>query len=287
MMRFALKKRPVEPPGPRRNQWKDPYGESAAQQVSRAKQAKRMVFARRAAWLAGATLLVCFITGVVKYSGPLFQHALEIQTITVEGVHHLDKQKVIELAQIKPGMPLHHILTTALEERIASHPWVKQAEVSRVPFHELRISVIERKPAVIVRAESQNFLSDDEGHLLTRLGQADDDAFPLVTGIDLQGFLQGADSVRRSVISGIELARVIGQTIEGRLQVHAENPTNLVAFIQGIRFQFGEEALGEQWKRFQRVKPTLRPLNFDGERRGVSEVDLRYDNRIIVREGGG
>jgi cell division protein FtsQ len=286
-MRFALKKRPVEPPGPRKNQWKDPQGESAAQQVNRVKRARRRAFARRVAWLTGATFLVCLITGAVKYSGPMLQHVLEIQTITVEGVHHIDKQKVIELAQIKPGMPLHHIITTTLEERIESHPWVKQAEVSRVLFHELRISVIERKPAVVVRAESQNFLSDEEGHLLTRLGQADDDAFPLVTGVELQGFLQGADSVRRSIISGIELARVIGQTIEGRLQVHAENPTNLVAFIQGIRFQFGQEALGEQWKRFQRVKPTLKPLNFDGEGRGVSEVDLRYDNRIIVREGGG
>ena len=286
-MRFSLKKRPVESPGPRRNQWKDLHGESAIQKVSRAKRVRRLMFARRVAWLAGATLFICFIMGAVEYSGPIFQHALEIQTITVEGVHHIDKHKVIELAQIKPGMPLHHVITTTLEERIASHPWIKQAEVSRVPLHELRISIIERKPAVVVRAESQNFLSDDEGHLLTRLGQADDDAFPLVTGIDLQGFLQGADPVRRSIISGIELARVIGQTIEGRLQVHAENPANLVAFIQGIRFQFGEEALGEQWKRFQRVKPTLRPLNFDGERRGVSEVDLRYDNRIIVREGGG
>jgi cell division protein FtsQ len=87
-------------------------------------------------------------------------------------------------------------------------------------------------------------------------------------------------------MSGIELARVIGHTFDGRLRVQAESQTNLVALVQGVRFRFGEESVEEQWERFQRVKPTLKSLNFDGAGRGISEVDLRYDNRIIVREGG-
>jgi cell division protein FtsQ len=53
-----------------------------------------------------------------------------------------------------------------------------------------------------------------------------------------------------------------------------------------VQFQFGDEAVGEQWERFQRVKPTLKTLNFDGRSRGANEVDLRYENRIIVRERG-
>jgi cell division protein FtsQ len=88
------------------------------------------------------------------------------------------------------------------------------------------------------------------------------------------------------VVSGIELAKVVGQSFEGRLQVLADNPSNLVALVQGMRFQFGDEALKEQWDRFRRVKPTLKARNIDGQGRGVSEVDLRYENRIIVREGG-
>ena len=68
--------------------------------------------------------------------------------------------------------------------------------------------------------------------------------------------------------------------------MNAENPSNLIALVQGVRFQFGEAAVGEQWERFQRVKPTLKTLNFDGRGRGANEVDLRYENRIVVREGG-
>jgi cell division protein FtsQ len=220
------------------------------------------------------------------YSGPALQDLLEIKTIGVEGVYHLDKQQVLDLAKVKPGAPLHHIVTTAIKEQVEAHPWVKTADVTRVPFHELRISVSERKPAAIVRTESQNFLCDEDGHVLNRLGQLDNEALPLVTGIDLPGLVQGTESVRHAVVSGIELARVVGQSFDGRLHVLADNPSNLVALVQGMRFQFGDEALKEQWERFRRVKSTLKAQNFDGLRRNVREVDLRYENRIIVREGG-
>ncbi|MBL8038480.1 MAG: FtsQ-type POTRA domain-containing protein [Nitrospira sp.] len=286
-MRFSLRTRRTEPTAPRMNRWKDPQGERAVKQAGRTRTTRRKVVGRLAVVLTAVTILGWLITITVTYSSRMVRELLEIHTITVEGVHHLDKQKVIELAQVKQGMPLHQVVPATVEEQIESHPWIKEAQVSRVPFHELRIAVVERKPAAIVRAASQNFLSDEEGHVLSKLGQADDDTFPLVTGIDLDGLLKGTDVVRRSIMSGIELARVIGQTFEGRLRVQAENQTNLVAFIQGVRFRFGEESVEEQWERFQRVKPTLKSLNFDGAGRGVSEVDLRYDNRIIVREGGG
>ena len=285
-MRFLGRRRRPPPTGPRKNQWKDPQGERTAKEVSRAKTARRKTQVRWVGWTIGTGLIVGLVVTGVKYSGPALQTLLEIKTITVEGDHYIDKQKVLELARVKPGTGLHHIITRVVEEQVESHPWIKEVEVTRVPFHELRISLVERIPAAVIRADSQNFLTDAEGHVLTRLGQTDNDALPLVTGIDSKGLLEGTESVRRVIASGIELAKLVGQTFEGRLQVNAENPSNLVALVQGVRFQFGEEAVGEQWERFRRVKPTLKTLNFDGHRRGASEVDLRYENRIVVREGG-
>ena len=286
-MRVSFRKQRAEPAVPRLNRWKDQSGERAVMQGGRIRTAKRKVAVRLGVLVTGLAILGWLITTAVTYSSRIVRDLLEIHTITVEGVHHLDKQKVIELAQVRQGMSLYQVMPTTVEEQIEAHPWIKEAQVSRVLLHELKIAVIERKTAAIVRSASQNFLSDEEGHILTKLGQVDDDTFPLVTGVDLDGLLKGTDVVRRSIMSGIELARVIGHTFDGRLRVQAENQTNLVALIQGVRFRFGEESVEEQWERFQRVKPTLKSLNFDGVGRGVSEVDLRYDNRIIVREGGG
>ena len=285
-MRFLGKKRRPPPAGPRKNQWKDSQGERAAKNAIRTKTARRKALARWIGVMTGMAFVAWFIVMGVKYSGPALQMLLEIKIITVEGVHHIDKQKVLDLAKVKPGIALHHIVTRVMKEQLESHPWIKEAEVTRVPFHELRISLVERIPAAIIRTDSQNFLTDAEGHVLTRLGQTDNDALPLVTGIDSKGLLEGTESVRKVIASGIELAQLMGQTFEGRLQVNAENPSNLVALVQGMRFQFGEEAVGEQWERFRRVKPTLKTLNFDGHGRRANEVDLRYGNRIVVREGG-
>lgn len=286
-MQFLGKKRRSSPVEPRKNQWKDPQGEKVGKEASRTKTARRKTLAR---WV-GVTLGMAFVTWVlvmsVKYSGSALQALLEIKTISVEGGHHVDRQKVLELAKVKPGTGLHHIVTGVIKEQVESHPWIKEAEVTRVPFHELRITLVERTPAAVIRADSQNFLTDAEGYVLTRLGQIDMDAFPLVTGIDSKGLLEETESVRQVIAAGIELAHLVGKTFEGRLQVNAENPSNLVALVQGVRFQFGDAAVGEQWERFRRVKPTLKTLNFDGRGRGASEVDLRYENRIVVREGGG
>lgn len=285
-MRFLRRKRRSTPVGPRKNQWRDPQGERAAKEASVARTTRRKVVVRGFGLVTGLVLVAGVILMGVKYSGPALQTLLQIETITVEGGHHIDKQKVLELAKVKPGTGLHHIVTRTIKEQVESHPWVKEAEVTRVPFHELHISLVERVPAAVIRADSQNFLADREGHVLTKLGQVDDDALPLVTGIDFKGLMEGAESVRRIISSGIELARLVGQTFDGRLQVNAENPSNLVALVQGVRFQFGEASVGEQWERFQRVKPTLKHLNVDGRRHGTNEVDLRYQSRVVVREGG-
>jgi len=236
--------------------------------------------------LVGAVLLGWGLVTAWKLSGPAMKRLLEIRAVTVEGVHQIQKQELIDLVALRPGTALHQIITTGIEYQVKSHPWVKEAIVTRVPFHELRITVVERKPAAIVRIGSDNFLCDDGGHVLARLGQADNEALPMVTGIDLKGFIQGDGGVRHAIISGIELAKLVGETYGGRLQVNAANPSNLVASVRGVQFQFGDQAMDEQWGRFQRVKPTLKMLNFDGRGRGVNEVDLRYENRIIVRERG-
>jgi cell division protein FtsQ len=289
-MRLFTKRSRSRHTGPRLNQWRGPRAGEAASRHAEARRARTIaVWKRRlrlAGLLAGATLCGWGAVTAAKYAGPTLVRLLEIRSITVEGAHQIQKQEVIDLVGVKPGTALHQIATASIKRQVESHPWVKEAVVTRVPFHELRISITERKPAAIVRIGSENFLSDDGGHVLARLGQADNEALQMVTGIDLKGFIQGDGGVRQAIVFGIELAKLVGHTYDGRLQVNAANPSNLVASVRGVQFQFGDDPLGEQWERFQRVKPTLKTLNFDGRGRGANEVDLRYDHRIIVRERG-
>jgi len=291
MKRWTITRRSAQRPiGPRQNQWKGSRSNQAASQsrVARRAQvvAKGRQFVRWSAIGVGAVFVGWAAVVGVQRSGPFFQRLLEIKSVTVEGVHQIKKQELVDRLALKPGTPLHHILTTVMKERVESHPWVKEAVITRVPFHELRISVVERKPAAIVQANSENFLSDEDGHVLARLGQGDNVVLPMVTGLDSRELLRGDADVRRAVKSGVELARLVGQSIDGRLQVNAANPANLVASVRGVQFQFGEDAVSDQWERFQRIKPSLKAVTFDGHGRGGNEIDLRYENRVIVRERG-
>lgn len=289
-MRWFVKRRTRQPVGPRKNQWGEARSgqgmsqRAGAGRVRAAAQWRTLLCRGRLA--AGAVLIGwAFVMGV-RHSGPALQRLLEIKTVTVQGLHHIDQREVIDLVGLKPGTALHQIVTTRIQEQVEAHPWVKEAVVSRVPFHELRISVIERKPAAVIRAGSETFLSDETGQVLASLGQADDDTLPMVTGLDASTLLRGDERVRRVIASGIELAKLVGHTYEGRLEVNVEHPSNPVASVRGVQFQFGQESVSDQWERFRRVKPALKTLNFDGRGSGAHEVDLRYENRIIVRERG-
>ena len=236
--------------------------------------------------IIGMALIGWTIAMGVRHAGPFFERLLEVKEVTVEGVRHVDKQEVVDLVKLKPGTPLYLIVSSGIKERVESHPWIKEAEVARVPFHELRISVVERTPAAVVRAGSENFLSDGEGHVLALLSHADDHSLPMVTGVDPRALLRGDEVVRRAIVSGIELAKLVGKTYKGRLRVHAENPSNLVASVRGVRFHFGEEPVGHQWSRFQQVKSAVKTVDFDGYGDIVNDVDLRFKNRVVVRERG-
>lgn len=291
MKRWAVRRQETpRPAGLRQNQWKGSRAESAAKQARMARRAQRWatirtVF-RRSAIVAGVVMAGWAIVAGLNAAGPMMQRWLEVNTVTVEGLHRIPRQQVLEQVDLPPGTPLYHVVTETIKERVESHPWVKEAVVTRVPFHEVRISIVERAPAAVIRSGSENFLSDEEGHVLAKLGQEDESALPMVIGIDPKGLAQGDAAVRHAVKSGVELARLVGHSFDGRLQVNAANPANLVASVLGVQFQFGQDRLSDQWERFQRVKPSLKTLTFDGQNRGASEVDLRYDNRVIVRERG-
>jgi cell division protein FtsQ len=235
-------------------------------------------------WIVGLAVLVGVLTIVTRQMGPVFQSWLEIREVEVEGLHHVTKGEVLERLVLKPGMGLHQVSTAFLAERVRTHAWIKEATVERRPPHLLYVAVVERTPAVIVRSGVDHWLGDESGYLLAKLGRQDDRTLPLLTGLDPQALERGEAGVRNMVQSGAVLAKLIGSTFDGRVEVDLTNSSNVVASTGGVRFQFGGDSLVDQWDRFRKVKPSLKSAGAGGGKREVSEIDLRFDNRVIVRE---
>jgi cell division protein FtsQ len=287
-MKVFMRKQAVPAIGPRLNQWK---GARASQVSDQRQQARREKFVSRGRrtlrvgqWIAGLAVLVWGLTMVTREMGPLLQDWLEIREVEVEGIHHVAKQEVMARLVLNPGMGLHQVSTALLAERVRTHAWIKEATVERRPPHLLHITVLERTPAAVIRTGADHWLSDESGYFLAKLGREDDQTLPLLIGLDPQSFQRGDAGVRNAVQSGVVLAKLIANTLDGRVEVDLTNSSNVVASANGVRFQFGSDSLVDQWERFRKVKPSFKTDSFDGRKRAVSEIDLRYDNRVIVRE---
>jgi cell division protein FtsQ len=287
-MKMILRKRPTPPVGPRLNQWKGLRASQATDQRQQARRGKLVLRWRRTLrmgqWMVGLAVLAWGLAMVTQEVGPILEDWLEIREIEVEGIHHVTKTEVLARLALNPGMGLHQADTALLAGRVQAHPWVKEATVERRPLHLLHVTVLERTPAAIIRTGADHWLSDENGYLLAKLGRQDDETLPLLTGLEPQSLQRGEVRVRNAVQSGVVLAKLIANTLDGRVEVDLANFSNVVASANGVRFQFGDDSLVNQWERFRKVNPSFKTAASDDRKRMVSEIDLRYDNRVIVRE---
>src|SRR5512146_48156 len=289
-MKLSFRTKRAESAGHRVNQWKGSRATLAADQRLQARRSRQAARCRTAlrvtGWLAGTALVLWAGTAAVRAIGPVIHRGLEIRDVRVEGIHQVTRQDVLDRLALKRGLALHQVSLTYLAERLQAHPWIKEATVERLPLHELRVTIVERKPAAIVRTGSEHTLTDEEGVVLARLGGRDETALPLLTGPDAKALHQGDKRLRQTIQSSIQLAKAMAHSVDGRVEIDISNPAGLIASAKGVRFQFGSDALLEQCDRFTKVKAASKMMTWEGKKREGSEVDLRYDNRVIVRERG-
>lgn len=287
-MKVLLRKKAAPAIGPRVNQWKGARVSQVSDHRQQARRGKLVSLGRRALrigqWIVGLAVLAWGLTTATQEMGPVLQDWLEIREIEVEGIHHVTKPEVLERLVLKPGVGLHQVSTAFLAERVQAHAWIKEATIERRPPHLLHVTVLERTPAVIIRIGADHWLSDESGYLLAKLGRQDDETLPLLTGLEPQAIQRGEARARNAIQSGVVLAKLIANTLDGRVEVDLANPANVVASASGVRFQFGDDSLVDQWERFRKVKPSFKTASSEGRKREVTEIDLRYDNRVIVRE---
>ncbi len=287
--RVSLQGRKKRAEGPRPNQrhGRGPEPGSAAWGRRREKRHRSLRRGLRfAGWLMLSGLAVWGAPVVSREVGSVIRQWFAIQAVTVQGLDRVTRQEILDRLSLKENATLFSVHPQELADRLAAHPWIKTVEIRRVPFHELQVTVAERKPAAVVRTASGGLLTDDEGHVLSKVGGGDEPTLPLLTGIDSKGLLDGDPAARRATKAGVDLANLVAQTLGGRVEVDVGNPANLVASVRGVRFQFGRSPVDEQWERFRRIRPALRSVTFDEDGHGPSEIDLRYSGRVIVRERG-
>jgi cell division protein FtsQ len=265
----------------------------AAHEAGQTAKSRLVRFGRRlmkALYAVG--LLGLFVAGcaglfvLVRELGPLTREWFVVRQVIVEGLDHVTRREVMARLALKPDTTLYALNPNWLAERLKQHPWIKEATVALVPFHEVRVSIIERSPSAVVRTMTENLLVDEEGYVLARLGTKDDPSLPILFGVDPRALLQGKPDAKYAVKAGTELSRLIAGTVGGRADINVAHLSNLVASVQGMRFQFSASSMDQQWHRFLQMRPAFRDVAFDHDGERGQEFDLRYRDRVIIRGKG-
>jgi cell division septal protein FtsQ len=207
---------------------------------------------------------------------------------TAEG-RRVSREEILALLDLAPGQGLVSADVRALEQAVETHPWIRHAEVRRVFPHTLAVEVQEREPVAVLRAGGREFLLDRSGALMAEGATGTFEALPVLTGVDYAQAVWGSPGTIERVRSGIALAGLLEQEGARRMEVDLRTPGDLVAYYSGLRFRFGDGSFEDKVDRYRRVSD--RVLDRWGKTEGSQaerevEVDLRFRDRIIVRERG-
>ena len=236
-----------------------------------------------------------------------------IKAIEINDVQKVTRGEVLASMNLDAASGLISADTIKLKQRLEAHPWIQQAEVLRVFPDTLVVEVKEREPAAVLRAGNREVLLGEDGGVIAEASPGTFEGFPVLTGIDYaQVISKNADTTER-VIAGIGLASLLSTVGANRMEVDLHTPGDMVAYYDGLRIRFGEGALEDKVERYLRLAEggfkragaiddfdqasgrELRPGTADHHGRVLSrnsknsdvEVDLRFQDQIIVRDKGG
>jgi cell division protein FtsQ len=243
---------------------------------------------------AGANLLclMMFLSGgwggVMAYreSRPWLTDLFTLQEVRVTGLVHLTREEVLARLGLPADETLFTVSPAMLVRGLESHPWIKEAGVSRKFFHTVAVEITERRPAGVLRSAEATLVVDAEGHLLPEMPERETSVLPVLVGIEPGALIHGDSPARQAVQTGLKLAGLLGDTYQGRPEVDVSNPDNMVGSVQGLRFEFGATSFEEKWVRYHRIEHAVRARPVGDSDQMRNEIDLRYPGKVIVRERG-
>lgn len=263
---------------------------------------------RRRRWIrpVGKLVLGLMLAGVAVWAAilgyqtaaPMVATWLTVKNVMVSGHNQVPRAEVLDYLKLAPHATLLSVNPRQLAMRLEAHPWIKRVDVKRVLPNALHVYIVERQAAAVLRSSTMTLLLDEEGHPLSVLSESTEPGLPILVGLNAKRLMSGERELIKVAQRGVEVAGMLARTFDGRPEVDVSNGENIVAYVQGLRLQFGGSSFEEKWDLYRKLEShvtgnpnhpnTLNNLNHlnQGRADGRSDIDLRYPGKVIVRERG-
>lgn len=235
----------------------------------------------RTAGLAGALLCLGslgLLLGHVKRCP-----AFTLRNVTLQGFVHLDGKEVLSLIQTAYPNNLRELDIEHLRRNLEKYNWVQSASIRKIYPSRLAITIRERIPAGVAKLD-RLLVFDPEGVFLDEYRPgAYSLNVPVLVGLrpateedratNRERITRYLDFLAEIDAGGEGLSRKISE-------VDSSDPSNLVAIpLEGSpRIQLGEGRYRDRLRQFFQILPRAKSENGT-----IAEVDMRYDDKVIVR----
>ncbi|HEY0840216.1 MAG TPA: FtsQ-type POTRA domain-containing protein [Vulgatibacter sp.] len=202
---------------------------------------------------------------------------LAISQIVISGNERATDLEIRAWLGIAEGDNILRADTQAAELRLAEHPWVEKAIVSRSFPQGLAIEVLEREAIALVEL-GHLYLVDRGGEVFKRAVNGDPMDLPVITGLSRDEWTERPDEAQT------KLGEVLGALgIYGESEIAKSHPVSELHFDQteGLTLYLGDRGLAAKLGSgdLERKLDRLAQVVGFAERRGESLELVRLDNR--------
>lgn len=238
-----------------------------------ARHRKRSPFVRLAKPFLGALLLVGSPAALTAWvlTAPEFR----LRAVEIEGAARVPRAWVeAELVGLR-GFQLFDISSELVEERLVSHPWIERARVRKRFPDQLRIELIERRPAALLRRDGGLLFVDAQG-----VAFADFDPEIGPSDLLLLSGSSATDDLRLAMRVAAVLDRVAPEWSVTLSEVEILNQRDFRLYCAALPFPLVvssdrlEAGLGDLRDRLPEIEE-----HFDS----VGAIDLRFERYIVIQ----
>lgn len=235
-----------------------------------------------------ATLAAALAVAGLSYSGWTWLDGLVVRQVVLDGHRHADEAAVLAVARVDTGMRLLDVEPAIIADRTMRHPWVRAADVWRLPPDIVHIDIEERVPVALVLGDDAMPAAylDGEGYPMPLVEGAVYDV-PLLRGVRLPDNRTqpvGSPSVTELMAALVTVSPVVDALISS-FEVSAGGGITLHTAPAGtqtsIDVRLGARGYAEK---FQRLQAFWTQAVLSRPDRTFNTIDLRFDSQIVTRE---
>ncbi len=252
------------------------------------KPRKRRPRLRRILRPLALSLLVILVVGgtALGWRWLLTTPRFAVAQVEVRGASRIPTEQIVAAAGIRPGANLLRLDVAGATARVEAMPEVRRAQIVRdLPGH-VTIYIDERRPFTLVNAGRLHWV-DEEGRALGVTSSPVALAVPAITGLSEEELrtMRTAPSKKAQLAIGLirTLLRSSSALAEEISEIDMSRKDGPVLYtVDGVEVRLGSE----EWEdRLARLEGVLAQLGRDGG--GVSAVDLRFRDQVVLQRGGG